>query len=109
MADAVEKKADDTPTETSSYKDRRDEVRTELRDDVRESAKAGQQAATDALRKFRDTVNEVVPEAMQPLRDKLVGSALELADKLVSVQYDFHRNLIQTADRALNRPDEQQK
>ncbi len=81
---------------------------TDLLDEVRESAKVGQHAAAEALRKFRDTVDEVVPDAVQPLRTKLVDAAIELADRLVAAQYQFNRNLIRTADRALSRPDDKQ-
>lgn len=81
----------------------------DLLDEVRESATVGQRAAADALRTFRHTVNEAVPEAMQPLRTKLVDAAIELADKLVAAQYEFNRNLIRTADRALSKSDGEQK
>src|SRR6478735_8186144 len=63
----------------------------DLVDEVRESAKAGQHAAGEALRKFRQTVDEALPEAVQPLRTKLVEAAIELADKLVTAQYEFNR------------------
>lgn len=68
----------------------------------------GQHAAAEALRQFRHTVNEAVPDAMQPLRTKLVDAAIELADKLVAAQYQFNRNLIRTADRALSKSDHDQ-
>lgn len=85
----------DTPTVTSRS--------TDLLDEVRESAKAGQNATAEALRAFRRTVDDAVPDALQPLRDKLVDAAVELADKLVVAQYQFNRNLIRSADRALSR------
>ncbi|GAY13639.1 hypothetical protein [Mycobacterium sp. shizuoka-1] len=81
----------------------------ELLDEVHESAKVGQNAAADALRIFRQTVNEAVPEALQPLRTKLVDAAIELADKLVTAQYQFNRNLIRSADRALGSAEDGEK
>ncbi len=75
---------------------------TELLDEVRESAKLGQHAAAEALRRFRQTVDEAIPESVQPLRTKIVDAAIELADKLVAAQYQFNRNLIRTADHALS-------
>ncbi|CAN3130450.1 hypothetical protein ACNUDN_21195 [Mycobacterium sp. smrl_JER01] len=93
MSDVVEKQAESSPA-------------AELLDEVRDSAKVGQHAAAEALRVFRHTVNEAVPEAMQPLRSKLVDAAIELADKLVAAQYQFNRNLIRTADRALSKSEE---
>jgi hypothetical protein len=80
----------------------------DLADDVRESAKAGQHAASQALRKFRHTLDEAIPESVLPLRTKIVDAALELADDLVSAQYKFHRSLLKTADRALTKSDTEQ-
>ncbi|MBB3604456.1 putative HAD superfamily Cof-like phosphohydrolase [Mycolicibacterium sp. BK556] len=77
----------------------------ELADEVRESAKAGQHAAGKALRKFHDAVDAAMPESVQPLRNKLVDAALELADDLVKAQYNFHRSLLKAADRALSKSD----
>ncbi|TGD88114.1 hypothetical protein BayCH28_10085 [Mycolicibacterium sp. CH28] len=81
----------------------------DLADEIRESAKAGQHAAGRALRKFRDTVDEAIPDSVQPLREKLVEAALELADDLVNAQYKFHRSLLKTADRALTKSDGEHK
>lgn len=74
---------------------------TDLTDELRESAKAGQHDASQALSKFRHAVDEAIPESVQPLRNKIVDAAMELADDLVSAQYKFHRSLLKTADRAL--------
>ncbi|HTX93463.1 MAG TPA: hypothetical protein VME67_00685 [Mycobacterium sp.] len=50
---------------------------TDLLDEVRESAKVGQHAAAEALRIFRQTVDEAIPDAVQPLRTKIVDAAIE--------------------------------
>ena len=76
----------------------------ELSDEVLESVKSGQQAAIEAVRKFVDTVDEALPEAVHPLRKTIVDSALELADQLVTTQYDFLRSIVRSADRALSKP-----
>jgi hypothetical protein len=81
----------------------------DLLDDVRDAAKAGQHAAAEALRAFRQTVDEAVPHAVQPLRTKIVDAAVELADKLVAAQFQLNRDLINSAERALNRTDDAQK
>ena len=90
MTETVDQSAPDSPT-------------ADLAEELRESAKAGQHAAGQALRKFRSTVDEAIPESVQPLRNKIVDAALELADDLISAQYKFHRSLLKTADRALTK------
>jgi hypothetical protein len=76
----------------------------DLSDEVLESVKSGQQSAIEAVRKFVDTVDEALPEAVHPLRKTIVDSALELADQLVTTQYDFLRSIVRSADRALSKP-----
>ena len=81
----------------------------DLLDDLRDAAKAGQHAAAEALRAFRQTVDEAVPKAYQPLRTKIVDAAVELADKLVAAQFQLNRDLISSAERALNKSDGDQQ
>jgi len=78
---------------------------TDLLEEVHESAKSGQQAAAEALRAFRQTLDEAIPGAVQPLRTKIVDAAIDLADKLVAAQYQFNHKLIRSADRALSKSD----
>jgi len=80
----------------------------DLADEVRESAKAGQHAASEALRTFQRAVDEAIPESVQPLRKKIVDAAIELADQLVTAQYEFHRSIVRSADRALSKSDDEQ-
>jgi hypothetical protein len=75
-----------------------------LADEVRESARTGQRAAGDALRRFRDTVDEVIPEVVEPLRTRIVDAAIELADALLAAQFEFSRSIVRTADHALSKP-----
>ncbi len=81
----------------------------DLLDDVRDAAKVGQHAAADALRTFRQTVDEAVPQAVQPLRTKIVDAAVELADKLVAAQFQLNRDLIRSAERAMDTSDGEKK
>ncbi|MCV7354791.1 hypothetical protein [Mycolicibacterium fluoranthenivorans] len=81
----------------------------ELFDEVRESARTGQHAAAEALRKFSHTLDEAIPEAVQPLRTKIIDAAIDLADTLAAAQYQFNRKLIRSADRALTRSEGDQK
>jgi hypothetical protein len=76
----------------------------DLSDEVLESVKSGQQSAIEAVRKFVDKVDEALPEAVHPLRQTIVDSALELADQLVTTQYEFLRSIVRSADRALSKP-----
>ena len=81
----------------------------DLLDDVRDAAKVGQHAAAEALRAFRQTVDEAIPQAVQPLRSKIVDAAVELADKLVAAQFQLNRDLINSAERALTKTDDDEK
>lgn len=65
--------------------------------------------AAEALRAFRRTVDEALPNALQPLRDKLIMAAVELADSLAATQYEFNRNLIRSADRALSKSESESR
>lgn len=76
---------------------------SDLLEEVRESAKVGQHASAEALRNFRRVLDEAIPELVQPLRTKIVDAAIELADTLVTTQYQFSRNVIRSADRALSK------
>jgi len=79
---------------------------TDLSDEVLKSLEAGQRAAIDAVRKFVDTVDEKLPALSEPSRRQdVVDAAMEMADRLVHTQYDFIRNVVQSAGRALGAKD----
>ncbi len=82
---------------------------SDLLDDVRESARTGQHAASEALAQFRKVIDESIPESIRPLRQTIVDAAIELADRLVAAQYQFNRNLVRSVDNALNRSDAEKK
>ena len=79
---------------------------TELSDDVFTSLESGQRAAIEAVRKFVDTVDEKLPARAEGTakRQEIVDAALEMADRLVRTQYDFLRNVVQSAGKGLRRP-----
>jgi hypothetical protein len=81
---------------------------TELSDEVLKSLESGQRAAIDAVRKFVDTVDEKLPALGErpSRRQEIVDAAMEMADKLVHTQYDFLRNVVQGAGKALSKPDD---
>ena len=78
---------------------------TELSKEVLKSLESGQRAAIDAVRKFVDTVDEKLPALGErpSRRQEIVDAAMEMADRLVHTQYDFIRDVVQSAGKALNR------
>ena len=70
---------------------------------VLESVKTGQQAALEAVRKFVDTVDQALPRLGEApsRRQRVIDSGLEMAESLVQAQYDFLRNVVQSAGQSL--------
>jgi len=81
---------------------------TELSDEVLKSLESGQRAAIDAVRKFVDTVDKNLPALGErpSKRQEIVDAAMEMADRLVHTQYDFLRNVVQSAGKALSGSDD---
>ena len=75
----------------------------DLSDEVLESVASGQRAAIEAVRKFIAAVAEALPVIgdRPSRRETVVDAALEMADKLVTTQYDFLRSVVRSADRTL--------
>ena len=80
---------------------------TKLSEEVLDSVEKGQRAAIDAVRKFVDTVDEALPAHGEgpSRRQEIVDSAMEMADRLVHTQYDFIRNVIDSAGKSLRSTD----
>jgi hypothetical protein len=80
----------------------------EFSEEVAKSVEEGQRAAIDAVRKFVDIVDEKLPALGErpSRRQEVVDAAMEMADRLVHTQYDFIRNVVQSAGKALNRPND---
>jgi len=78
----------------------------QMSDDVLKSVEAGQRAAIEAVRSFIDTVDEALPAlgGHPSRREALIDAALEMADKLVTTQYQFLRSVVRSADRSLTEP-----
>ena len=77
----------------------------EFSEDVLKSLETGQRAAIDAVRKFIDTVDENLPPASERAtrRQEVVDAAMEMADRLVHTQYDFIREVVHSAGKALGK------
>jgi len=80
----------------------------DLSDEVLKSVEAGQRAAIEAVRKFVDTVDEAIPAlGDRPSgRETIIDAALDMADRLVTTQYEFLRSVVHSADRTLRKPDD---
>ena len=80
----------------------------DLSDDVLKSVEAGQRAAIDAVRKFVDTVDEALPakDDSKSHRETVIDAALDMADRLVTTQYEFLRSVVRSADRTLRKDDD---
>ena len=78
----------------------------DLSEEVLKTVEAGQRAAIEAVRKFVDTVDEALPAIgdRPSHRETLIDAALDMADKLVTTQYDFLRSIMRSADRSLSKP-----
>ena len=78
----------------------------DLSEEVLKTVEAGQRAAIEAVRKFVDTVDEALPAIgdRPSRRETLIDAALDMADKLVTTQYDFLRSIMHSADRSLSKP-----
>jgi len=72
-----------------------------------QSVEDAQRAAIEAVRKFVDTVDHTLPalphDEGPSRRQEIIDSALEMADRMVHVQYDFIRKAADSAGKALSR------
>ncbi|HEY5136542.1 MAG TPA: hypothetical protein VIJ41_12170 [Candidatus Nanopelagicales bacterium] len=99
---APAKKSATTPRTTAQRKAVVDRT-AQMSDDVLKSVEAGERAAIEAVRKFVDTVDEALPAlgGHPSRREAVIDAALEMADKLVTTQYEFLRSVVRSADRSL--------
>lgn len=83
----------------------------DLSEEVLKSVEAGQRTAIEAVRKFVDAVDEALPAIgdRPSRRETVIDAALELADRLVTTQYDFLRSVVHDAGRALSGPGSKEK
>jgi hypothetical protein len=83
------------------------EKTTELSDQVLEQLQTGQRSAIAAVRKFIDSADNALPSLGDgPSRpQEVIDSALELSERLLQVQYDFVRSVVQSTGAALSGPD----
>ena len=114
MAEKTEKKAkvprprtSDEADQTTAGEEKSAVDRTvDLSVEVLKSVEAGQRAAIEAVRKFVDTVDEALPAigGRPSRRETVIDAALELADRLVTTQYQFLHTVVRDAGRSLSKP-----
>jgi hypothetical protein len=71
--------------------------------DVFEEIEAGQRAAIQAVKKFIDVVDHALPPQTEgpSSRQTVVDAAMDMADRLVHVQYDFLRKVVHSAGKSV--------
>jgi ferritin-like metal-binding protein YciE len=75
-----------------------------LSEEMLNSIQAGQQIATDAVRKFVATLDEVMPNLVdESARKKVIDAALDMVDQLVTAQLELLRKAIGSVGEALHR------
>ena len=74
---------------------------TELSEDVLDSVKTGQQHALAAVHTFVDSVETTLTGQDPSKRQEVIDSALEMADRLVTTEYDFLRSIVHSAGKSL--------
>ena len=80
----------------------------ELSAEVLKSLESGQRAAIEAVRRFVDTVDRALPlhGDTPSKRQEVIDGAMEMADRLVHVQYDFLHKVVANAGKSLDRSDD---
>ena len=75
----------------------------DLTEAVFKAVEAGQKAAIDAVRKFVETIDKAIPEvgASPAQRQTVIDAALDMADNLVTAQYNFLSSIVRNVDRSV--------
>ncbi len=78
---------------------------TDLSEEVFKSLESAQRAAIEAVRRFIDTVDKTLPPRAETpsKRQDVIDGAMEMADRLVHIQYDFLRRIVADAGKTLGR------
>ena len=86
-------------------RDARIERTTELSEDVLKSLDESARSAIEAVRKFAETADRVLPPRGEgpSRREELADSALEMAQRLVHTQAEFLRKVVDSAGKSLIR------
>ena len=93
------------PSAARSDRDAAVQRTADLSEDVLKSLDDGARAAIDAVRKFADTVDRVLPPRGEgpSKREEITDSALEMAQRLVHTQYEFLSKVVDSAGKSLSK------
>ena len=78
---------------------------SELSNEVLKSLETGERTAIEALGKFVITVEDAFPQEVAGTSDvakKITESGLEMIDRLVHTEYDFLRNVLDSAAKSVS-------
>jgi hypothetical protein len=85
-------------------------TRVEFSEEVLEEIKEGQESAIDAVRGFVSSVDKTLAGSASPSQvEKIVDSALKMADKLVETQYDFLKKVVHSAGESVGAGEESEE
>jgi hypothetical protein len=93
------------PSAGRRRRDARIERTTELSEDVVKSLDEGARSAIDAVRRFAETADRVLPPRGEgpSRREELTDSALEMAQRLIHTQAEFLERVVHDAGKSLTR------
>lgn len=80
-----------------------DTEETSVATEIIDALQDGEQAALNAVQAFVEAVDESLPKVDGPEdggRTRIIQSAFEMVDQLVTSSNDFARSIIQTSERA---------
>jgi hypothetical protein len=79
----------------------------ELSEEMLEEIKVGQEEAIGAVRGFVSSIDKTLAGSASPSQvEKIVDSALKMADKLVETQYDFLKKVVHSAGESVGADEE---
>jgi hypothetical protein len=82
---------------------------TNLSDELLKSVESMNKSAVDASRKFAEAVEDALPSQEEGSRRTIVSAAVDLADRLVTMQHEFLRSVLQNVDDAVEKRSDKQK
>lgn len=76
---------------------------TNLSDELLKSVESMNKSAVEASRKFAEAVEDALPSQEEGSRRTVVSAAVDLADRLVTMQHEFLRSVLENVDKAVQK------